>query len=177
VHSGPREVVLEDNSSYAVLSIVGLPLAGAIAVGAGILTQGWYSIPLAVIGVLLVLLGIGIGVTRRVQGAVRLRLTEHGLIYSIGDKEEIVPADAIEGIGLLRPLGRGASQLTLWYDRAKLPELPKGLRRRERQSGQVRLAMVMDEVGCMSQNRVAEIRTFVQTHRLGEWRNRKAPSS
>jgi hypothetical protein len=176
VHPSPREIVLEDNSSYAVLSIVGLPLAGAIAAGAGLLTDGWYSIPLIVVGALLILLGAGIGVSRLVQGTVRLRLTERGLVYSIGSKEELVPAEAIEGVGLLRPQGPGAGQLTLWYDRARLPELPKGLRRREREPGQLRLAMVMDEVGCMSQDRVKEIRTFVQAHRLGEWRNRRAPS-
>jgi hypothetical protein len=176
VHSNSSEVVLEDNSTNAVLSIVGLPLAAAIAVGGGLLTDGWYSIPLVVVGALLLLLGVGIGASRLVQGAARLRLTERGLIYSIGDKEEIVPAEAIEGVGLLRPLGKGASELTLWYDPVKLPHLPKGLQRRERGPGRIRLAMVMDEVGCMSQGRIKEIRTFVQAHRLGEWRNRKAPS-
>lgn len=168
----PREIVLSDSSTYAPLGIVACVFGGSIAAGAGLLTDGWYSVPLLVVGVLLIALGVAIGVLHRVQGAARLRITERGLIHSIGDEERVLPKEVITGIGLLRPRG-GPAELSVWYDTAKVGELPKPLRHFERERGRLRLGVVMDEVGGMSQRRVREIREYVQRHRLGEWRNRR----
>jgi hypothetical protein len=172
-----REIVLADNSVHAPVVVVGLVLAGAVAFGAGVTNDGWWPVPLMVAGGLLVLLGVAIAVMQRVQGARRLLLTRRGLVYSLGEKEQVIPTDAIEGIGLLRTKGgMGITELTLWYDTAAIPRLPKGLHHFERRPGQVRLAVVTDEVGSggLSTQDVREIRKYVQTHRLGEWRNRRA---
>lgn len=166
------EIVLRDSSVYAPLGIVALVLAGGVAIGAGVMTDGWYSTPLIVVGVLLIGLAITIGVLNWAHGAARLRLTPRGLIHSIGDREYVLPVEAIEGIGLFRTRG-GFPELSLWYDRAQIPELPKQLRPLEKQPGRLRLAIVTDEVGGMYKRQVKEIREYVQAHRLAQWRNRK----
>jgi hypothetical protein len=172
-----REIVLMDGSVHAPVTVVGLVLVGAVAVGAGVMTDGWWPIPLMVIGALLALLGVAIAVMQRVRGAGRLVLTQRGLVYSLGEKEQLVPKEAIEGVGLLRGEGAlGITELTLWYDTAAIPQLPKGLHHFARRPGRIRLAVVTDDVASagLSLQDVKEVRKYVQANGLGEWRNRRA---
>jgi hypothetical protein len=166
-----REVVFEDTSGLFPLVAVGAVLSGGIALGAGFKTDDWYSVPLIALGALLLVYVVIGAVLTRIYGPNRVVLTDRGFIISVGEKEAIIPADSIEAVGLVRD--PEVSELVLWYDRTKLPELPKRFRRYERLPGQLRLAQVGDTVGLFPFQRVQEVRRLVQGSGIGEWRNRR----
>ncbi|MBA9002919.1 hypothetical protein [Thermomonospora cellulosilytica] len=166
-----QQIVLHDDGTNAPVIAAGMLLAGAVALGAGLVLGEWYGIVLLVLGALLLVAGLVAVVGLWRYGAGSLRLTPQGLVHSHGDRQEILPPEAIEGIGLLRQ-GRDIVELSLWYDPAGLPELPRVLSGLRREPGRLHLAMVGEDSGCMSLDEVQRVRAFVQAHRLGEWRNR-----
>jgi hypothetical protein len=98
-----------------------LSLSAGVALVVGFRTAGWYSVPLMILGaLLLVYLAVGLAIVI-VYGPTRAVLTPEA--SSSHRREGGRCSGGLHRGGLIR--APEVTELVLWYDRAKHPELPK----------------------------------------------------
>ncbi|MCW2903555.1 MAG: hypothetical protein JWO67_5820 [Streptosporangiaceae bacterium] len=166
-----NEVVLVDMNKEGRTVLGGCLLLAVMLFGIGFAVDGGFRIALFVGGCLATAFVAFFTIVILWGPKVRLLLGPKGLVKSRGQREDVLPAEAIRSVGLLVDGGQ-TTFLVVSYDLAVREGLSKVLRGYEIKPGLLRLSMVGDEgFGYLPIAKIAEVRAVVQACGLGEWRD------
>lgn len=175
----PEGIFLDKENQPSIPSTLATGIPGLAAGMGAYFIDGWIRIVLIVLAVLLVPTGVSIFLgSRHPEWYWRTMLTGRGLVeWRNGQTKEIVPADAVEAVGLYTK--SEITQLVLWFDATQAPPLSRLWRISEMMPGMLRLKLCdlesdRDYMGDLGLLGIREIRKFVEANGLGEWRHERA---